>query len=298
MAILISIRKAHLRVVVVVLKSAIGCVGKACDSLSGLFFHVSNQASFVLSTEVAAVEMVLAHDLNWDFSFRVERIQMVLVVLDPTGEGSVASSADDKLDVLQTVKNFAPMIDFVVVLSISHLGKGRILKSPLLPLQGFVVVQVSRGELNALGDVSVDVRTNASLVGIDHAGNGVAWVGVVVPVVRNDGSVLGRLTDARDAVSVFKESLLEFVVGLEVKNLLDGPVGEARRSNDESSTGVLPFFSESWGDLLDNDHLLGSGSSLGLLLEARRGRELHGDLATIVGRSRSFVGHGEVEVFR
>ena len=127
MAILISIRKAVLRIGVVVLKSSTGFVGKACDSLLGLSVHISNQASFVLSTEVAAVETVLAHDLKWDFSFRVESVQMVLVCLDPSGEISVASCLDDKLDVGQTVKNFAPVIDFVVVLSITHLGEGRIL---------------------------------------------------------------------------------------------------------------------------------------------------------------------------
>ena len=80
--------------------------------------------------------------------------------------------------------------------------------------------------------------------------------------------------------------------------MFDGPVGEAYRSNDESDTWVFAFFSASWKDLLNDDHLFVRGSSLGLLLEARRGGDLHGDLATIVWRSRILVGHGEVEVFR
>ena len=68
-----------------------------------------------------------------------------------------------------------------------------------------VIVQISRGHLKALGDVAVDVSTNIRLFGVDHARDGAAWVGFVVPVIRKDDTVLGGLTDVRHAVSVIKE---------------------------------------------------------------------------------------------
>ena len=70
---------------------------------------------------MGALKIVLAHDLKWDFTFGVKRVQVILVFFDPTGKGSLAGAVDDKLDVRLTVKNFVPMVDNEEVLSLTHL---------------------------------------------------------------------------------------------------------------------------------------------------------------------------------